>query len=336
MSDYFSFIWPFMLLSLGLIPLLIWRYRRLRRNQAQAAAALGPLGTAAGGNAALRRRRHIPALFFLAGISALLVALARPQVALSLPRVQGTVILAFDISNSMLADDLEPTRMDAAKEAAQLFVENQPSTIDLGVVAFGVGGLIVQPPTDDRAAVLNALNQLAPEGGTSLGQGIFTSLNAIAGETLAINEEAFDADSGTVTGDFGLADFSSAVILLLTDGENTGNPDPLLVAQAAAEAGVRIYSIGLGSADGAVIEVEGFSLVTALDEVLLQQLADLTNGVYYAAADAATLAEIYDGVDLQLTVEGEMTEVTALLAGLALLFFLIGGALSMRWFGRMP
>ena len=114
------------------------------------------------------------------------------------------------------------------------------------------------------------------------------------------------------------------------------DPDPLLVAQAAAEAGVRIYSIGLGSAEGAVIEVEGFSLVTALDEVLLQQLADLTNGVYYAAADAATLAEIYDSVDLQLTVEGEMTEVTALLAGIALLFFLIGGALSMRWFGRMP
>ena len=333
-----SFIWPYLLLSLLVLPLLVWLYWRLRGQRAQAAANLGPLGFVQdqAGNA-LARQRHIPPALFLGGLALLLIALARPEMTVSLPRVEGTVILAFDISNSMMADDLEPTRIEAAKVAAQTFVENQPATIRIGVVAFGNGGFIVQPPTNLRGDVLTAIERLTPDGSTSLGQGIFTALNAIAGEPLALDEEAFDAQSGEIdVSQLAIDNYSSAVILLLTDGENMGAPEPLSIAQIAAEAGIRIYPVGIGSEAGAVIEVDGFNLVTRLDETILEEIANVTNGVYYRAEDEAALQDVYENVDLQLTIDPEMMEVTSLFAGLSLFLFLIGGVISMLWFGRVP
>lgn len=126
------------------------------------------------------------------------------------------------------------------------------------------------------------------------------------------------------------------MIILLTDGENTGPPEPLDIAQLAAEAGVRVYPVGVGSEEGSVIEVEGFNLVTRLDEAMLEEIANVTNGRYYRADSVETLQEIYDNVDLQLAADPEMMEVTSLFAGLSLLILLIGAALSMMWFGRMP
>lgn len=324
-----------MLLTLLLIPLFVWGYGRLRRRQQQAMVALGPLGvvqSSAGAN--LKRRRHLPALFFLIGLTLLLFSLARPEMVLELPRVEGTVILAFDVSNSMAADDLEPTRMEAAKAAARAFVEQQPGTIQIGVVAFSNGGLVVQPPTDDQTAVLDTINRLTPQGATSLGQGIFSALNAIAGEAIALDIDLDALEEGSPLPDIGY--YPSAVVLLLTDGENTNNPDPFEVAQLAAQAGVRIYPVGIGSAEGSVLELDGFNILTQLDETLLQQIASTTNGTYYYAADAESLQEIYQNVDLQLAISGEMMEVTAVFAGLSALFFLIGAGLSLLWFGRMP
>ncbi len=333
-----SFIWPYALLSLLLLPLLVWLYVRVRRQQAEPIATLGPPGLVQNqAGRALGRRRHVPAAIFLAALAILLVALARPEMVASLPRIEGTVILAFDVSNSMSADDLEPTRLDAAKAAARAFVEKQPSTIRIGVVAFGNGGLVTQPPTDLRADVLAAINRLSVEGGTSLGQGIFTALNAVAGEPLALDDAAIDPQSGSIdVSQLEIDEYSSAVILLLTDGENTGPPEPLEIAQIAAEAGVRIYPVGIGSDEGAVIEVDGFNLVTQLDEVLLEEIANVTNGVYYRAEDEAALREIYENVDLQLTLDPQMMEVTSLFAGLSVLLLLSGAALSMLWLGRMP
>jgi Ca-activated chloride channel homolog len=130
--------------------------------------------------------------------------------------------------------------------------------------------------------------------------------------------------------------FSSAVILLLTDGENTGSPEPMEVADLAAEAGIRIYPVGIGSSEGAVIEVDGFNVLTQLNEPILEDIATLTNGRYYRASDEESLQEIYENVDLQLTIKGESMEVTSILAGIGAFFFLIGGALSMLWFRRIP
>lgn len=338
MSQYVSFIWPWMLWTTLLAPLLIWLYVRLRKRQQQTAVDLGPLWLAQSHSGqALGRRRHVPPILFLIGLTLLLLALARPEAMVRLPRIQGTVVLAFDASNSMLADDLEPTRIEAAKAAAQAFIDNQPDNIEIGVVAFSSGGLVVQQPTHDRTEVLSSIERLSAQGGTSVGQGIFTALNAIAGERITIDEEAVDLESGMIDAAMlQIDDYSSAVILLLTDGENTSSPDPLEIAQVAAEAGVRIYTVGVGSEEGALVEVDGFALATRLDEAVLQEIASVTNGAYYHAADQEALRDIYESVDLKLAVDGEMMEVTAILAALSLPFLLAGGALSMFWLGRAP
>ena len=328
-----TLIWPWMLITLLLIPLCVAGYVRLHRTRRQAASDLGPLSLVqdrSGRNPG--RQRHIPALFSLLGLALLLIGLARPEIFVDLPRVEGTVILAFDVSNSMMADDLEPTRMEAAKSAARAFVDNRPSTVQIGVVAFSNGGLVVQPPTDDQAAVLTAIDRLSAQGATSLGHGIFGALNAIAGEAMAIDPAALEEGIPSLEGD----NYPSAVVLLLTDGENTSSPDPLEIAQLAAEAGVRIYPVGIGSPEGALLQIEGFNVMSQLDETTLEEIASLTNGSYYHADDQESLQQIYENVDLQLTISGDKMEVTAILAGLSLLFFLIGGALSLRWFGRMP
>jgi len=333
-----TLIWPWMLLTLLLVPLFVALYLRLLRQRQQALSNLGPLAlvqNTSGGN--VGRRRHVPPALFLLGLTCLLFGLSRPELPVSLPRIEGTVILAFDVSNSMLADDLEPTRIEAARAAARAFVENQPSTIQIGVVAFANGGLVVQPPTDVPADVLAAIDRLTPQGGTSLGQGIFIALNAIAGEPIGLDEATL-AESALPEEipPIDIGDYSSAVILLLTDGENTSAPEPLDVAQLAAEAGVRIYPVGIGSAEGAVLEVDGFNVLTRLDEPALQAIADVTNGVYYHAEDEESLQEIYRTIDLQMTIKGEEMEVTSILAGIGALFFLMGGGLSMVWFGRVP
>jgi Ca-activated chloride channel family protein len=327
-----SFIWPKALLALLLMPILVWIYvARLRRRRASE-AELGPLVLADHSRRAVRLRRHVPPAFMMLGLSLLLFGLARPQMTVDLPRVEGTVILAFDVSNSMSADDIKPTRLEAAKAAARTFVQHQPPTIRLGVVAFGGSGLIVQAPTYDQAAVLDAIGRITTQGGTSLGQGIFTSLNAIAGKALSFDQATAQGGADQLKID----NYSSAVILLLTDGENTDGPDPDQVSQLAADAGVRVYPIGIGTAEGATIQVDGFNIVTQLDEPMLQAIAKDTNGSYYRAQDAQDLQDIYKKVDLQLTVRGEQMEITSVVGGLSSLLLLIGAVFAMAWYGRVP
>lgn len=322
-----------MLLSLVLVPVLIWGYFQLQKRRTLAATDLGMLGMFASVSGTRPgTRRHIPPIFFFSGIVLLLFGLARPEMFTTLPRIEGTVVLAFDVSNSMLADDLEPSRIEAAKEAARSFIENQPPTIKIGVVAFSNGGLVVQQPTDDQEAVLTTIDRLHPQGGTSLGHGIFTSLNAIAGKAIAIDDAAVEEGLEALQ----LDDYSSAVVLLLTDGENTGAPDPLEIAQLAAEAGVRVYPIGIGSKEGSVLEIEGFNVLTQLNEEGLKEIADLTNGFYFLAEDEESLQEIYENVDLKLTIGDEKMEITSVVAGISMIFLFIGGMFSLLWFGRVP
>ena len=328
-----SFIWPSMLFSLLLVPLLVGLYFWLLRRRQKIMSGLGPLGLSQSSSGTqVGTRRHIPPTILLIGLTFLLLAAARPEMNVSLPRVEGTVILAFDVSSSMNADDLEPTRIEAAKVAARAFVENQPSTILIGVVAFSSGGVVVQPPTDDQAAVLETIDRLNPEGGTALDQGIFASLTAIAGEAITLDETIVE-DQAVVTQ---IGYFPSAVVVLLSDGEHTSATDPLEIAQIAAETGVRIFPIGIGSPEGAVIEIDGFNIVTQLNESPLQEIAGLTNGTYYNAGDEESLRDIYENIDLRLTIRAEKMEMTSIVAGISTLLFLIGGALSLFWFGRVP
>ena len=328
-----SFIWPAMLVLLVLIPLAAALYIRLQRRRRQRIASYGSLGLVTAGRQ-LGARRHIPAALFLLGLAILLIALARPQAAVSLPRVEGTVILTFDVSGSMAADDIPPSRMEAAKAVARDFVQRQPSSVQIGVVAFSDGGFAVQAPTNDQAAVLATINRITPQRGTSLGQGILASLQTIAAgseqtprlySTLAPTPTALPAG----------ADRSTAIVLL-TDGENNGPPNPLQAAQAAADRGVRVYTIGIGSPAGATLHVNGFTVHTQLDEPTLQQIAEITAGAYYNAQDQQDLAAIYENIALQLVIKPEQTEITALFAGGGVLALLIGGACSLIWFSRLP
>jgi len=339
-----SFIWPMMLVSLLSVPLFGLLYVWLQRRRRRFAARYGSLGIvqeAAGRR--LGRRRHIPPALFLAGLTMLMIGLARPQAEVSLPRIEGIVMLAFDVSGSMAADDFKPTRLEAAKAVAMDFVGRQPSTVQLGVVAFSDSGFAVQRPTNDQATILAAINRLTPQRGTSLGQGILASLNAIAKETgqaplLANSNTDGDATPTPVPTATPLPEgiYTPAVIVLITDGENNISPDPLDAAQTAADRGVRIHAIGVGSPAGTTLHVNGFTVHTQLDEALLQEIAKLTDGVYYNAENEEDLRTIYESLDPQWVIKPEKMEVTSIFAGASILILLLGGAFSLVWFSRVP
>ncbi len=336
-----SFIWPAMLLLLLLIPLFGVLYIMLQQRRRRLAASYGGLGLVGGATGrGPGIRRHIPPALFLVGLAVLSIALARPQTVVSLPRIEGTVILVFDVSGSMAADDLKPTRMEAAKAAARDFVERQPSSVQIGVVAFSDGGLSVQAPTNDQEAILASINRLSPQRGTSLGQGILAALNTIAADS----RQAPDLESNLTPAPTAVATptpvtegtNTSAVIVLLTDGENNEAPDPLVAAQAAAERGVRIYTVGIGSAEGTTLNINGFTVHTQLNEAMLQQISQLTEGAYYDAENEDDLLTIYENLDLQLVIKPEKTEVTSIFAGASIFVLLMGGTFSLVWFSRLP
>jgi Ca-activated chloride channel family protein len=322
---------PWMLLALALVPCLVVAYWWMLRRRAERTARLASEGLVTTGAGRVRWRRHIPFALFALALALVFFGLARPTVSLAVPDREGTVVLAFDVSNSMRAADLEPTRMEAAKKAALAFVEQQPRTIKIGVVAFGDSAVTVLRPSNVKEDVVAAIERLSSGGGTSLGQGLFASLRAIAGKPLTIDQSALDSEAGAVDVGF----FGSSAIVLLSDGENTSRPDPLDIAKVASTAGVPVHTIGLGTKQGTVIEVEGFNIATALDEELLEEIADVTDGTYNQAADAAALAKIYDSIDLEFNSVKKPREVTALFAAAGGLLLAVGSLLSIVWFGRV-
>jgi Ca-activated chloride channel family protein len=325
-----TFDWPWMLLGLLALPLVVVWYRGLLRKRAARRAQLAALGLVAPGAMASGRRRHLAPALLLVALVLLVTALARPEATVPQPRRDGTVILAFDVSASMAAKDMTPTRIDAAKAAARAFVQRQPSSVRVGVVAFSGSGLVTQEPTADKAGVLAAIDRLTPQGGTALASGLQTSLSAIVGRPVLVDEPSDPLEPrGPDLGYHG-----SAAVILLSDGENTAGPDPLDVADIASGAGVRVYPIGLGKPEGTVLDIDGFQVATALDEPLLREIASRTDGKYYAAADEQALAAVYDSIDLTWTVATEHIELTALFAGAAALLVLVGVGLSFLWFGR--
>lgn len=335
-----SFIWPEMLFLLLLIPLFIVLYLRVQRRRRRMVASYGGLGfTAQAAGRRLGARRHIPIILFLVGLTILIVALARPQTVVSLPKVEGTVILAFDVSGSMVADDLKPSRMEAAKAAARDFVQHQPPTVQIGVVSFSDSGFAVQAPTSDQDTILAAIDRLAPQRGTSLAYGILASLNTIAvaeaGNTPRFYSNLTPTPAPTPT-PVPKGTHTPAVIVLLTDGENNESPNPLDAAQTAADRGVRIDTIGIGSSAGSILHIGGFTVRSRLNEMLLNQISQLTDGTYYSATNEQDLKTIYDNLNPQLVIKPEKTEITSLFAGLSILVLLIGGAFSLVWFSRLP
>lgn len=331
-----TFIWPPMLILLLLIPALVVLYLQMQRRRQQifASSTMRLTGQSV---SRLSVRRHIPPLFYLIALTILIIALARPEAVVGVPRIEGTVILAFDISASMAATDLEPTRLEAAKAAARAFVERQPPSVRIGLVAFSDTGLAVQVPTYNQDEILAAIRRLDPARGTSLGNGMLVSLSVVDAKPEETNYYSNLTPQPTPTPTpVPAGTYTSGVIVLLTDGENTEEPDPMEAAQIAADRGVRIYTIGIGSAAGTVLNIEGFNVFTQLNEPLLQAIAQLTNGVYFNAQSEDELLAIYDNLDREFVVRPEPMEITPIFAGVSILTLLIGGALSLFWFGRVP
>jgi Ca-activated chloride channel family protein len=242
--------------------------------------------------------------------------------------VEGTVILVFDVSGSMTATDIAPTRLEAAKSAALGFVEQQPATVQVGIVAFSDGGLSVLNPTNDKASLSDAIKRLSPQRASSVGSGIETALELILRTT---GHEGFIEQPPPVKPAETLG-----VVVLLTDGENNMAPDPLEAAQIASDVGVRIDTIGVGSPAGTTLEVNGFVVHTQLDEESLKQISKISGGTYFNAQSPEDLQKIYHGIQPRLIIEQQTIEVTSLFAALGMLILLIGGAFSLLWFGRVP
>lgn len=330
---------PSALQLLLLIPVLILTYllaQWQRRRYALRFATRALLQDALRGGPGLRR--HIPPFLFLLASTAIIISLARPVAVIKVPSAQGTVILAIDLSASMTATDLLPSRLDAAKSAARAFVKQQPETVKIGVVSFSDGAYVVQAPTSDREDVLNAIEHLYPQRGTAIGRGLQTSLDAIfkaADDTLFVSTSPIRAAPTLTPTPVPPGVFIPAVVILLTDGENTGGPDPRTAARLAAERGVRVFTVGIGTSAGSVVRAQGRSIHTRLDEALLKDVAQTANGAYYNAADEKDLEHIYTNLGMRVALKTEKTEVAALWSGLAAALIILGAACSLRWLNRL-
>ena len=322
--------WPWALLGLLLVPVVVTGFRRLLRRQEERRGELARQGLVVSVPQRDRWARLAPALL-VAALVVLVVAMTRPVAAVAEPRREGTVVLAFDVSTSMSATDIKPTRLEAAKAAARQFIDKQPPSVRLGVVAFGGTGLVTERPTTDKSAVLAAVNRLDAQGEAALGGGQLGALSAIAGRP--VTKVATSESGSNEESDIGY--YGGTSIVLLTDGENTTGPDPRDVAELTSAAGVRIEPIGLGTPEGAVLQVDGFSIATALDKAVLQDIADATGGTYREAGDAASLAKIYDSIELNWTMRTVPHEVTSLVAALAGLLLAAGATISVLRQGRV-
>lgn len=322
-----SFRYPVLLVVAVVVAgALVLGYRSLQGQRSRALAAMG-LGRAARNRAGARR--HVPPALFLAALLVLLVALARPQATVSVPHTSGTVVLAMDVSNSMTATDVAPSRLAAAQQAATAFIKAQPDTVDIGVVAFDQGALTTHQPSNDHTQAIAAVSALHPAGGTSLGAAMLAALTTIVGKKVTLPDP-----SGTDPPP-NLGYWGSATILVFSDGEDESGPDPVAVAGLAADAGVHVDTIGFGTTAGTTIQVDGYQVATALNEDLLTQIAQATTGSYHPASDAAALDGVFRSLDLRITSKPEFVELTGAFAVAAVLLLTIGGTMMIIWYGRI-
>lgn len=319
-----TFEWPWLLLSLLLLPLLVVFYRwaiRRRRASAIVFSDIELLREAAGTTP--HWQRHVPALLLLLGIAALLFSLARPNAVLRLPRTQSAVMLVMDVSASMTATDLSPNRLDAAKQAAQQFVQRLPENTSVGLVSFSAKANLNAPLTRERKAVLQALDSLHTDSGTAIGDGLLEALDHIAAQSLAEQGRSSLASSGR----------SPVLIILLSDGESTEGTPPLQAVARAAQARVQINTVGIGQRGKRTAITQDMKV--GLDEDTLKAIAQQTGGRYFYASENETLRQIYSNLGSQIGWVEEATEITALFAGLGAVLILVAVALSLRWSGSL-
>lgn len=340
-----NFFWPEMLWLLIAVPLLVLAYLWLlgRRKKtavryANLALVKQAMGKAAGW------KRHVPPLLMLLAITVLLLASARPAAVITLPSQQETIVLAMDVSGSMRAADVQPNRLVAAQEAAKAFVAELPRSVRVAVVQFAGTAAIVQPPTHSRDDVVAAIDRFQLQRGTATGSGIVLSLAALFPEAgIDLSQITGQKAMPPSPGDKPKAEFTpvepgsygSAAIIMLTDGQRTTGPDPVEAAKMAAERGVRVYTVGIGTKEGETIGFEGWSMRVRLDEDALKTVANITRADYFYAGTAEDLKKVYQSLSTRLVVEKKETEISALFAALGALLAAAAAGLSVAWFGRV-
>ena len=338
-----SFLWPEMLWGLLVLPMLVAAYIMILQRKKKLAVRYANLAMVREAMGASQRiRRHIPPAIFLLALAAMLLALARPQTTITLPTQHETVILAMDISGSMRATDVEPNRLVAAQNAAKQFVSEQPENVRVGVVAFAGTATVAQAPTRNREDVIAAIDRFQLQRATAIGSAIIVSLATIfpeagidVGAMMYGSERKADKSDKPALKPVPPGSYASAVIILLTDGQRTTGPDSIQAAKMAAERGVRIYTVGVGTPEGKIIGFEGWSMRVRLDEETLKAVADITRGEYFYAGNAVDLKKVYQALNAKLVMERKKTEVTALFSGLAALLAVVSAALSLAWFHRI-
>jgi Ca-activated chloride channel family protein len=335
-----TFLWPVALGLLLLVPLGVYAARRIdARRRGRVAALSGTLAPVTS------TRRAQPVLDRLGGVLVvlafvlLILSLARPVASVAVPRLEGTLMLTFDVSASMAATDTQPSRLEAAKATAHEMVARRPPGVVIGVVAFSNAGMTVQAPTQDAGAVTTALDRLTPTEGTSLAEGIAATIEAIdaagaptpAGYYSSRSPEPTDAPTAAQPGSD-----AATVIVLFTDGENTAEQGPAAGARLAADRGIRLVVLGEGTTEGVALDLDGFIVDTRLDEDVLQDLADVTGGTYVAPGDDDPAAAVYDDLDRRLVARVEEQELTAPVAALGLLLLIVGVTIGLARTGVVP
>jgi Ca-activated chloride channel family protein len=353
-----NFADPLLLLGLLLVPAALVVYRIVQRRRSRYAVRFTNVDLL--GNLVPRTpawRRHVPPALYLGAIAALVFALARPSMLVAVPREQATIILTMDVSGSMLATDVQPSRLAAAQKAASDFIKQLPSTFKVGLVAFSTAPRVLVEPTTDRAVLDRALNSLRAVGGTSLGDAIATSLEAAGlnpssarsgpaasalpspGSSTNPSAPASPAPSGSAAP--GSAEKPVTAMVLLSDGkQSTGALEPLPAAEQAAALGVPIYTIALGTPDG-VVQVQDDQGQTHIlnvppDTDTLAAIAETTGGRFFQAPTAQDLAQIYQNLGSKIGYTNEQQEVTQWFAAAGLLLVVTGAGLAAHWFNRFP
>jgi len=339
-----NFLWPEALWFLLALPALVAGYAFLLRRRKVLKLRMSNLATVKESLGPRGYRRHIPPAVLLVSIAALIVATARPVTVLSLPGREETVILALDVSASMQATDVEPTRLAAAQRAAKEFVEGMPSSVRIGIVSFSGTAAITQGPTLDHQEIEAAIDRLALGPSTNLYGGIALSLAAMFPPAGIELEHFTDSRAWSRSPDSAhpmRSDQASVepgsyrwgAIVLLSDGQRTMGGDPLDAAQIAADRGVKVYTVGLGTPEGSIISFRGMSMRVRLDEATLKQVARITGAQYFHAGTAEDLRTVYQGLSHRMVTQKQETEVTGLLALAAALLMVLAAGLSMAWFG---
>lgn len=349
------FLWPDSLWLLLALPALIAAYfYALRRKKAAVRYASLLLVRDAIGPGQ-RWRRHVPPLLFLFALLAAVVAIARPSSVFLLPAQQQAIVLAMDVSRSMLATDVEPNRITAAQAAAKSFIEDLPKDIRVGIVTFAGTAAVVQTPTDNRDDLLAAIDRFQLQRATATGSGLLVSLALLLPDSgIDLESIVFDSafsrwggggapiDRARKAEKSGKKEFvpvapgsyTSGVIIMMSDGRRTTGPDPVQAAKMAADRGVRVYTVGFGTREGATVESYGFSFYARLDEDALKAVAHITDAEYFYAGTAADLRAVYQKLSSKLAMERKDTEVSALFGVAAALFAFVAALLSLLWFHR--